>query len=403
MDAQSRIQDLADRLTGSGEEVGVQIAAYLDGEPVVRVCAGMADATTGRPVDQRTLFPVAGLIPTVVHVLADRGVLDYGVPVAAYWPEFAAHGKTGITLAHVLAHTAGVPQAPPGIVLDDLADWDGMCARIADLRPLWRPGMATGWHALSFGFILGEVVRRVTGRPLPEVLREEVAAPLGVPDDLFFGVPAADLPRAVRLEDGELMEPSALYPPGSLYHEVVPEWLRANAGLANRPECWMLPGPAGSAATADAVARMFAALIGEVDGVRLVGPATTGRLSEALTVAEDRVTKVPTPKGLGYEVGIASMGNTCAFGRHGVDGLAFADPGRGFAFAYLHSLLSDEPLGNAYRVADEVRLALGLESGLLQAIRRRAVRRAARRLRARAARRRKRVDGWVRDLRSSGT
>lgn len=165
MDAQSRIQELADRLTApgtaSGEEVGLQIAAYLDGERVVNVCAGVADSTTGRLVDERTLFPAAGLISTLVHVLADRGQLDYGVPVAAYWPEFAAHGKVGITLAHVLTHTAGVPQTPPGVVLEDLADWDGMCARIADLRPLWRPGSATGWHALTFGFILGEVVRRV--------------------------------------------------------------------------------------------------------------------------------------------------------------------------------------------------------------------------------------------------
>ncbi|MFE9106055.1 serine hydrolase domain-containing protein [Actinomadura geliboluensis] len=374
---------------------------------MANVCAGVADSTTGRLVDERALFPAAGLISTLVHVLADRGQLDYGVPVAAYWPEFAAHGKVGITLAHVLTHTVGVPQAPPGAVLEDLADWDGMCARIAGLRPLWRPGSATGWHALTFGFILGEVVRRVAGRSLPAVLRDVVAVPLGVPRDLFFGVPAADLARVVRLEDRPVRPGrSDLWgdvPLGSLFHEVVPAWLRAGAKMGNRPESWMLPGPAGGAATADALARMFAALIGEVDGVRLVGPVTAGRFSEAVTTWEDRVTRAPIPKGLGYHVGLVPMGNTIAFGWQGSVGLMFADPGRGLAFACMHNLLTDAPLGSAYRVADEVRLALGLETGMIQAIRRRMGERAARRIRGRVARRRKRVDGWERDLRSSGT
>ncbi|WP_254715559.1 serine hydrolase domain-containing protein [Actinomadura sp. NAK00032] len=261
-------------------------------------------------------------------MLADRGLLDYGVPVAAYWPEFAAQGKVGITLAHVLAHvlahTAGVPQTPPGVGPEDLADWDGMCARIADLRPLWRPGIATGWHALTYGFILGEVVRRVTGQPLPVVLRDVIAAPLGVHGDLLFGVPAADLPRVVRLEEGEPPDPPADFPPGSLYHEAMPAWLRAGAELGNRPETWMPPGPVGSAATAEALARMFAALIGAVDGVRLIGPATAGRLSETLTTREDRVVRMPLRKGLGYMVGVAAMGNSVAFGWYGTDGLVYA-------------------------------------------------------------------------------
>ncbi len=266
-------------------------------------------------------------------MLADRGQLDYGVPVAAYWPEFAAHGKVGITLAHVLTHTAGVPQAPPGIVLEDLADWDGMCTRIAGLRPLWRPGSATGWHALTFGFILGEVVRRVAGRSLPAVVRDVVAVPLGVPRDLFFGVPAADLARVVRLSEGPVRPGRSDlwgdFPPGSLFHEVVPAWLRAGAEMGNRPESWMLPGPAGGAATADALARMFAALIGEVDGVRLVGPATAGRFSEAVTTWEDRVTRAPIPKGLGYHVGLVPIGKPSPSGGREASASCSLTPGAG--------------------------------------------------------------------------
>lgn len=303
---------------------------------MVNVCAGTADTATGRPVDARTLFPGgSGMISTVVHVLAERGLLDYADSVAAYWPEFCAHGKQGITIAHVLTHSAGVPQCPPGLTVEDLADWDGTCARIADLRPLWRPGTATGFHALTFGFILGEVVRRVTGRPVSAVLRDEVAAPLGVPGDLCFGVPAADLPRVVRLEDGDRSDPLLNFPPGSLYQEVVPPWMRAGAALGNRPDCQMMDVPSGGGATADALARMFAALIGEVDGVRLIGPALTNRLSTAVTIRKDRVTGLPAPNGLGYAASTVQMGHPLAFGWLGAGGLAVADPARGFALAAL--------------------------------------------------------------------
>ncbi|MEU8802755.1 serine hydrolase domain-containing protein [Spirillospora sp. NPDC048819] len=393
MDVQSRTQELADHLVASGQEVGLQIAAYLNGELVVNVCSGKADTTTGRPVDERTLFtgqpgPGPGPMSTVVHVLAERGLLDYGAPVAAYWPEFGDHGKHDITLAHVLTHSGGVPQAPPGITVEDLADWDGTCARIADLRPLWRAGTATGYHAVTFGFILGEVVRRVTGRPVSAVLRDEVAAPLGVPDDLFFGIPAHHLPRVARLEDGDRSDPLANYPPGSLYHQVIPPQLQGDAALANRPEYQTVDAPSASGATAHAVARMYAALIGEVDGVRLIGPARTSRLSAAITMKEDRVTRTPVPKGLGYIVGTVDMGSANAFGWPPNSGLSFADPERGFSFAYLPNLWAFAPLSLGYEVADAVRLALGLETGVIQAIRKRRAEHAVRRARPRVARRR---------------
>ncbi|TDB96329.1 serine hydrolase domain-containing protein [Actinomadura sp. 7K534] len=390
MDAQAGTQELAERFVASGQEVGLQVAAYLNGEPVVNVCVGKADATTGRPVDERTLFPSGpGPISTVVHVLAERGLLDYGTPVAAYWPEFGAHGKTDVTLAHVLTHSAGVPQTPAGITLDDLADWDGLCARIADLRPLWRAGATSGHHGLTYGFILGEVARRVTGRPVSAVLRDEVAAPLGVPDDLFFGVPAGHLYRVARLEDGDRSDSLLDFPDGSLYHEVVPPWMQVGAALTNRPESQVLDLPSGGAATADALARMYAALIGEVDGIRLIGPIRTGRLSAVVTMKEDRVTGLPSPRGLGYFVGTVDMGDGSAFGwPSGTGGLAFADPRRGFSFAYLPSLLTAGLADRAYQFADGIRLALGLETAMIQAVRRRRAERAVRRVRARVARRR---------------
>ena len=130
---------------------------------------------------------------TVVHVLAERGLLDYDLPIAAVWPEFAQHGKDGVTLRHALTHAAGVPALPAGVTPADLTDWDRMCAIVAASRPLWEPGTTTGYHAWTFGWLVGEVVRRVTGRPVSQVLAEDVAGPLGVADQLFFGVPEARL------------------------------------------------------------------------------------------------------------------------------------------------------------------------------------------------------------------
>ncbi|MEV3986140.1 serine hydrolase domain-containing protein [Nonomuraea sp. NPDC049758] len=137
-DARQHVQRLLHDLVAAGRETGVQVAAHLHGELVVNAGADLADPRADRPVDDRTLFHSwstgKGLTAAVVHVLADRGRLSYDTPIAEYWPEFAAHGKQGITLAHVLVHTAGVPQAPAVITPDDLRDWEGMCDRIA------RPG-----------------------------------------------------------------------------------------------------------------------------------------------------------------------------------------------------------------------------------------------------------------------
>ena len=140
-----------------------------------------------------TLFFAAstgkGVATSVAHVLVERGELSYSQRVADAWPEFAAHGKDRVTLRDVLLHTAGVPGLWPEITPEDLCDWNRVCAFIADERPWWQPGTKTGYHALTFGFVLGEVVRRATGRTLAATLRDVIAAPLGVADELHFGVP----------------------------------------------------------------------------------------------------------------------------------------------------------------------------------------------------------------------
>lgn len=369
MDAQAAAKQLVDNLTESGQEAGIQVAAYLGGEQVVSASAGLADGDPdagARPVDEQTLFNSwstgKGSTSTVVHVLAEHGLIGYDIPVAEYWPEFGAHGKSAITVAHVLTHSAGVPQAPTGTSLSDLADWPGMCGRIADLRPMWEPGSATGYHAVTFGYILGEVVRRVTGCSISTVLRQRVTLPLGVADELFFGVPRPALARVARLQDGNWSTYLAARPADSLFFTAAPPAIQADARLGNRADYLSIDVPCAGTMSARALARMYAALVGEVEGVSLISPRRIAQIATPWTTQTDRVLGAPVAKGLGYFMGLPEMGaSTTAFGCKGSGGsIAYADPQTGFSFALTHSRLTAPPADVAAHVAAEVRAALHL-------------------------------------------
>ena len=198
-DIQQRVQEAIDGLVQSGAERGLQVAVYRHGELVVDAVAGVADPATGRPVTSDTPFFSysigKGVASTVVHVLAERGMLDYDTRIVELWPEFGAHGKETATVRHALSQSVGVPGLPPGLTVDDLCDWDKMCAIVADAEPWWMPGTKIGYHAVTFGFIVGEIVRRATGKPISQVLCEEVTSPLGVANELFFAVPASEQGR----------------------------------------------------------------------------------------------------------------------------------------------------------------------------------------------------------------
>src|SRR5262249_52681689 len=205
MDLTARVQAVLDELVATGPELGLQVAAYQHGELIVDGWAGVTDQASWREVDGQTLFWASsvgkGVAATCIHVLADREQLDYDAPVARYWPQFAANGKQAVTVRQVLSHTAGVPYPPSGFDLPQFVDWDRTVAGIAALPLAWEPGSQTGYHNYTFGFIVGELVRRIDGRPIAEFLQTEVCAPLGI-DSLFFGVPDAELGRvATRVPD----------------------------------------------------------------------------------------------------------------------------------------------------------------------------------------------------------
>ena len=181
-------------------EVGAAVAVWVDGDLVVNLWGGSADAAGTRPWQQNTLSTVLsgtkGLTATCIHQLADRGELDLQAPVARYWPEFGQAGKEDITLAMVLSHRSGAIGPRQPMSWQQVTDWDFACEQIAAAEPWWEPGTAQGYHMTTFGFIIGEVFRRVTGRTVGQYLRTEIAEPLGA--DIHIGLSPADQRRCAE-------------------------------------------------------------------------------------------------------------------------------------------------------------------------------------------------------------
>lgn len=370
--ANGAVQALLDEMVAQGEELGLQAAAYLNGELVVDACSGVADRSTGRPVDGRTLFTVysvgKGITATCIHLLAERGQLEYDAPVARYWPEFGARGKERVTVRDVLTHRSGVPQVPEGATVELVCDWDAICTAIAALPPLWEPGTRTGYHAYNYGWILGEVVRRVDGRPFPRFVQEEICAPLGL-RDLFFGIPDDVEERVATLEAApRLPDAPPPPPPDSLFFRAMPQSL---SGMYNRPDVRRacIPAAGGIMAARD-LARHYAALIGPVDGVRLLPPERIATATTLQTSDEDLVLGLPVRKALGYWLGgkwSPMSERITSFGHGGASGaMGFADPDYGLTMGFtknvVRAVTRTPGESAAFRVANCIRDALGIPS-----------------------------------------
>jgi CubicO group peptidase (beta-lactamase class C family) len=309
-----------DTLVAEGPELGLQVAAYQDGMLVVDAWAGVADADSRKPVDGQSLFWASstgkGVAATCVHLLAERGMLDYDAGVASYWPEFGANGKQSVTVRQVLSHTAGVPYPPQGFGIPEFVDWDRTCAGIASLPLSWEPGTKTGYHNDTFGFIVGEIVRRIDGRPIAQFLQEEICQPLAI-DSLFFGVPDQELHRvATRTPDSEF----------------------------NRPEIRKACIPSsGLIANARSLARHYAMLAqgGQLDGVRLLSPERIRKASELHTDTLDEIYNVRVKRGLGYRLGddTGPGAGPQALGHVGAAMFGYADPGARSSIAFVKNYI----------------------------------------------------------------
>ena len=349
VDMKDKVQHAIDELVESGAERGLQVAVFRNGEQVVDAVAGIADPSTGREFTPATpvycFSVVKAAASTLAHMLVERGAFGYETPVSKIWPEFAAHGKDRVTIRQVLNHTAGVPGIPLTTTLEDLCDWDEMCSGIAASELWWEPGTKVGYHAYTFGWIIGEVIRRSTGRPLSQVLRDEIGRPLGIEDELYFGMPAAAQHRLAVLEDAPMpagfeMPPM---PPDLPMFRAAPMSSMPNAYLGNRGDILAADIPAGGKCSARAIARMYAALLGEVDGVRLLSPATLREATSVSSSGVDEIFGMPTRWGLGYSIGAPGSTSDTAFGVGGVGGsFAFGDGTSGIAMAVTKNRLAQD-------------------------------------------------------------
>jgi CubicO group peptidase (beta-lactamase class C family) len=348
---QSQVQEAIDELVESGAERGVQVAVYRHDELLVDAVAGLADPASGRPVTSGTVFYnfsiVKGAAATVAHVLAERGLFGYDTPIVEVWPEFGVHGKHTVTVRHVLTHTAGVPGIPLDTTPEDLCDWEKMCAAIADAELWWQPGTKVGYHAYTFGYIIGELVRRATGRPISRVLAEEVAGPLRAADELYFGMPVSEHGRLARLEDAVAGEAMMSAMPADLpMFRAGPPTLFPTAVLGNRTDILAADIPAGGKTSARAIARMYAALLEDVEGVRLISARRLREVSTPVVTGVDEVFGNPSTWALGYSIG--RLGSTAqdsptAFGIGGAGGsFAYADTATGIAFALTKNRLTPD-------------------------------------------------------------
>ena len=349
-DIQQQVQEAINGLVESGAERGLQVAVYRHGEQMIDAVAGTADPATGRPVESDTPFYAystgKGVTSTVVHVLVERGLFGYDTRITELWPEFGARGKEKATVRHALTHAVGVPGIPADTTPEDLTDWEKMCAVIADLEPRWEPGVATAYHAYTFGYIVGEVVRRATGKPISQVLREEVAAPLGVTEELYFGVPESELGRLARLEDAKgSAEFLVALPDDSPFFEWGPRATFPTAELGNRADVLKADIPAGGKMSARAIARMYSALLGEVHGVRLISPERLCEVSGSAFSGVDEIMGNPVTWALGYTFGRPGASDAreapTAFGFWGAGGSnAYADTATGVSFALTKNRLT---------------------------------------------------------------
>ncbi len=289
----------------SGEELGASIVVDIDGDVVVDMWGGFRDQARTVPWTEDTVTNVWSSTKTITSLaalmLVDRGELDVDAPVARYWPEFAAQGKQDVLVRQVMSHSSGVSGLDQPAVVEDLYDWETATARYAAQSPWWPPGTASGYHALNYGHLVGEVLRRISGKTLKQFVAEEIAGPLGA--DFQIGAAEADWGRIADVVpppplpfDFAALDPASpsvrtLTGPLIAAEEAnTPGWRRADIGAAN------------GHGNARSVARIMSVLArgGEIDGVRLLDQDTIDIIFREQTNGIDLVLGVPLRFGIGY-------------------------------------------------------------------------------------------------------
>ncbi len=354
----------------SNGDVGAAVSVVVDGATVVDLWGG--EASPGTPWGRDTLVNVwsstKGAVALAAHVLVDRGLLDLDAPVARYWPEFAAADKEELPVRFLLSHRAGLSGARDPIGIDDLADWHKVTSSLASMAPWWEPGTASGYHALTFGYLVGEVIRRVSGMSVGTFVANEISGPLGA--DVVIGLGDAEIARCATLT---MDEPPADSANAAMFAQLDPAVLAAlmNPSMAapaaadiGNADAWRraeIPAANGHA-TARGLATMYSALAqgGRHRQVRLLSAVAAERVREGQGATVDLVLGagnggLPSEWGLGYLLSgpHAVLGpNPRAFGHGGYGGsFGMADPEARASIGYVMNHMGNNLVGDPRQLA----------------------------------------------------
>jgi len=341
----------------SHEEVGAAFALYVKGEKVVDIWGGTADVETGRPWEEDTLqlffSTTKGVTAICANLLAQRGELDLDAPVAEYWPEFKAAGKENVPVRWLLGHRVGLPALHEPVTPAEALDWDTITSRLAAEEPFWEPGSTHGYHAITFGWLVGEVIRRVSGKNIGRFVADELAKPLGL--DMYIGLPESEEPRVAPLVQMSLMVEA----PTPEVLDAMPPEMRAMVDAFTNPDSltqralnvskppleWNsrevhaaeIPA-ANGISTARSLAKLYAACVGEVDGVRILNADTVAGATKEVSNGPDKVLLAPTRFGSGFflQSMFSPLYGPNSFGHAGAGGsLGMADPDAQIGYGYV--------------------------------------------------------------------
>ncbi len=351
----AELADLLGASIESGADVGASVAVMIEGEPVVDIWGGWVDAEHTAPWVEDTIVNVWSTTKTVTALaalmLVDRGLLDVDSPVARYWPEFAANGKDAILVRHLLSHTSGVSGWDQPISVDQVFDPIGSAGLLAAQAPWWEPGTASGYHLFVYGHPIGELIRRVDGRGLKQFVAEEIAAPLGV--DFQIGAVEPDWPRISNIIPPTHVDFSgaAIDPDGPAVKTALGPYMapvEANSAAWRHADI----GGANGHSNARAVARLqhVVANAGELDGVRLLSPATIDLIFREQANGTDLVLGIPLRWGIGYALpntgtfAYVPDGRICLWGGWG-GSMIVVDTERRMTFAYMMNRMESRIIG----------------------------------------------------------
>jgi CubicO group peptidase (beta-lactamase class C family) len=336
----------------AGEELGARFTLVEAGETVLDLWGGFADRARTKPFDAATLAPVfsttKALAALLIARLVDADELDYAQTVASVWPEFAQGGKAAVTVEQVMSHQAGLSGFPDPMEPSLWFDWDAICAKLAAMAPLWPPGTASGYHPITFGYLAGEIFRRIDGRTMGTALREDLAEPFGL--DLWIGLPDGEADRLA-----ELQRPSALPNFGQLNPATraafLTRWSQPGGRGSDAWRRFELPSATGYA-TSLALARLMGALAndGWLDGADILSPALIAEAARQRIRGPDLVLPFEISWGAGFmrnETVLPWGPGNQTFGHAGWGGsCAFADPERRLGGAYVMTKQSTDLLGD---------------------------------------------------------